>query len=111
MASDNPVRNKVEALIALGKIYAAAKSYRNTSIFLSYNANENEIKKWRAHAVASINIDTLNIYDSLDLVFKQNNIKPFKDTLVELAKPETIEIYISIKAKDSDNKEIRRKKQ
>lgn len=93
VASDKPIRNRVDALIALGQIDAAVRSYRNTSLFLSNNANAEEIKKWRKHAAASINNETIEIYNSLDIIFKQNNIKPFKDIIEELAKPETIDDY------------------
>ncbi|KAG1650290.1 hypothetical protein GQR58_028193 [Nymphon striatum] len=93
---DKPIRNRVDALIALGQIDAAVRSYRNTSLFLSNNANAEEIKKWRKHAAASINNETIEIYNSLDIIFKQNNIKPFKYILEELAKPETIDDYTGV---------------
>lgn len=113
VSTDNQVNNKIEALIALGRINAATVSYRNTSTFLSYQANDSDVKLWRAHAAASINKEILNIYDSLDLIFKINNIKPFKDSLEELAKPETIEIYTSVRGVsgiNSNDKGIRQQK-
>ncbi len=106
VSADNPLFNKIEALIALGKINAATLSYRNTSTLLSNQANEIDVKLWRAHATASINHEILEIYDSLDLVFQKNNIKPFRATLKQLATPETIEIYTST----GNNKELRQQK-
>jgi len=106
VSAENPFFNKVEALIALGKINAASISYRNTSIFLSTQANDSDVKLWRAHAAASINQEILTIYDSLELVFQKNNIKPFRDTLEQLAKPETIEIY----TRTGNNKKLRQQK-
>ncbi len=111
--TENPVNNKIEALIALGKINAATISYRNSSTFLSNQANDSDVKLWRAHAAASINKEILNTYDSLELVFKINNIKPFKDSLEKLAKPETIEIYTSFdggRGNNSNDKGIRHRK-
>jgi len=106
VSADHPAINKIEALIALGKINAATISYRNTSTYLSSQASDSDVILWSGHAAASINEDVLDIYDSLELVFKNNNIKPFKDSLEQLAKPETIEIY----TRNSNDKVIRQQK-
>jgi len=104
VSADHPAINKIEALIALGKINAATISYRNTSTFLSSQASDNDVTLRSGHAAASINEDVLDLYDSLELVFRNNNIKPFKDSLEQLAKPETIEIYTR-----NSNDEVTRK--
>ncbi|MEB8432966.1 hypothetical protein OO007_12075 [Cocleimonas sp. KMM 6892] len=106
VSEDHPAINKIEALIALGKINAATISYRNTSTFLSSQASDSDVNLWSNHAAASINEDVLAIYDSLELVFRNNNIKPFKESLEQLAKPETIEIY----TRNSNDNSIRQQK-